>query len=596
MNPSRFIRSILVAACVALACGPPLAMCAAPSDPAALLEQADRIKTSNHADFVDLLRRLDADPTALSRPQQDQLQYFHAWEFAFQGDDAQAIKTLRSVAAHAADPDLRLRAQGSLVNVLVNATRYQEAYALLDGLLAALPGARDPMTRQRIFAQVTQLYIDSGQNDLALRYADRMLAEAQDDPMACQAQYYRMRVYSKLPGNTFETGYPAALARCVKAHEPLYTDSIRVFVAIRFLDQGHADAARAALEPYLQEARETGFVDLVEDVDATLARAAWAQGDAVTARAHALQVMRTGRNSFAVIVASKVLYEIAKAQGDTAAALAWHEKYAIADKGYTNDVSARALAYQMVHQQVQDKKAQIAALAQQNQVLTLKQSVSRKNMLVAWLGAALLLVVASSIALYAWRTKRSQLKFQKLARRDGLTEIHNRHYFIECAEAELAYCRKSMRSVSLVAIDLDHFKQINDTHGHAAGDQALKLAVAACSQHLRSVDVFGRMGGEEFNILLPDCVPEQAADIAGKMRAQIAALHGAKGGTAFPVTASFGVSAARWSGYDLAQLLAHADSALYQAKREGRDRVVVHGTASAVPGGPPVGIPERRLA
>ncbi|MBS0457605.1 MAG: GGDEF domain-containing protein, partial [Proteobacteria bacterium] len=157
-------------------------------------------------------------------------------------------------------------------------------------------------------------------------------------------------------------------------------------------------------------------------------------------------------------------------------------------------------------------------------------------------------------------------------------------------------CRKSMRDASVIAIDLDHFKQINDNHGHAAGDAALKAAVAACQKHLRSVDIFGRLGGEEFGILLPDCVPERAVDIAEAMRGEVAAIAGAQGGTGFPVTASFGVTAARWAGYDLVHLLAQADSALYQAKREGRDRVVLHGAPAVAPAGPPPGVEERRHA
>ncbi|MGH8335241.1 MAG: GGDEF domain-containing protein, partial [Gammaproteobacteria bacterium] len=251
--------------------------------------------------------------------------------------------------------------------------------------------------------------------------------------------------------------------------------------------------------------------------------------------------------------------------------------------------SARALAYQMVHQQVQQKKQEVDALNKQNQLLQLRQTVNRKDAETRDLYLVLLLVVLSSIALYAYRTKRSQLKFQKLAQRDGLTGIFNRQHFIEASDQTLAYGAKSVRDACVVMLDLDHFKDVNDAHGHAAGDMVLKRAVAACQKHLRSMDVFGRLGGEEFGILMPDCVPERAFDVAEAMRKEIAGLSDwTDDKIGFSVYASFGVSAARWSGYDLPQLLTQADSALYQAKREGRNRVVVY-TPERMPA-----MPERR--
>jgi diguanylate cyclase (GGDEF)-like protein len=96
------------------------------------------------------------------------------------------------------------------------------------------------------------------------------------------------------------------------------------------------------------------------------------------------------------------------------------------------------------------------------------------------------------------------------------------------------------------------------------------------------MDVFGRIGGEEFGILMPECEPEHAAAVAEAMCGEIAGLcDSADDPIAFPVYASFGISAAHWSGYNLPRLLAHADTALYKAKREGRNRVAVYGEASA---------------
>jgi diguanylate cyclase (GGDEF)-like protein len=197
---------------------------------------------------------------------------------------------------------------------------------------------------------------------------------------------------------------------------------------------------------------------------------------------------------------------------------------------------------------------------------------------------ALLLLVLAFIALWAYRVKRSQLRFMRLARRDGLTGIFNRQHFVNEAERHLQYCKKSARDACLVLIDLDHFKVVNDTHGHAVGDRVLKRAVAACQAHLRSTDVFGRLGGEEFGMLLPECELDQVLERVEEIRVAVALVSADQDVSGAPVSASFGVATAARSGYELRQLMSDADEALYRAKHEGRNRVSLSERQYARPG------------
>jgi diguanylate cyclase (GGDEF)-like protein len=357
-------------------------------------------------------------------------------------------------------------------------------------------------------------------------------------------------------------------------------DSIVLDQAHALLDENRAAEAVKVLHAHDAEVQASHSAALISDFRASLAQAYLRTGDLAHANESALSaIANANQQPFAKSVADSydVLYQVAKRQGDDAAALAWHEKYAAADKGYLNDISARALAYQMVHQRVLDNQRRLEAANDANKVLALQQTIATQKARTRLLYMLLLLSGLVIVGGWAYRTKRSQIKFQKLARRDGLTDIFNRQHFFDSAQEVLRYCATASREACVVVMDLDHFKSVNDMHGHAAGDDALKRAVAASQVSLRSIDVFGRLGGEEFAILFPDCPLTVARQRADAMRESIAASR-REGDAAADVlvTASFGVAATQDCGYNLATLLAAADDAMYTAKRAGRNRVVAY--------------------
>ncbi len=156
---------------------------------------------------------------------------------------------------------------------------------------------------------------------------------------------------------------------------------------------------------------------------------------------------------------------------------------------------------------------------------------------------------------------------------DFLTGVLNRRAFFAQSEQQLAIAQRYGRNLALVLLDIDHFKRLNDTYGHLAGDNVLRNAVQKIAQLLRKVDVFARYGGEEFIILLPEADLEQGVAVAEKLRAMLAAQAFALGdGRKLGITASFGVSALG-AEEDLDQLIRQADEALYAAKHKGRNRV-----------------------
>lgn len=170
--------------------------------------------------------------------------------------------------------------------------------------------------------------------------------------------------------------------------------------------------------------------------------------------------------------------------------------------------------------------------------------------------------------------RRREQKILELSRRDGLTGVWNRRYLIERLEHEIAVSRRSLKPLSLIILDLDHFKRINDQHGHATGDQVLVQAAKTLQRSIRDIDHLGRYGGEEFVILLPFCDSDTAVKIAERCRQQLAAIDIRIDGHHIPVTASFGVTTLPPGEHASGDLLTHsADLGLYRAKAEGRNRV-----------------------
>jgi len=164
-----------------------------------------------------------------------------------------------------------------------------------------------------------------------------------------------------------------------------------------------------------------------------------------------------------------------------------------------------------------------------------------------------------------------------LARIDPLTECSNRLHFQSCLDTELARSCRYGHVASLIVVDIDHFKDVNDKHGHTGGDEALRHFVAVARRELRGEDVLGRLGGEEFGILLPETGVMNANAVAERIRRAVEAAPARFGDALIPISASFGVACWKSAAESPDALLQRGDTALYQAKAAGRNRVVVAG-------------------
>lgn len=201
--------------------------------------------------------------------------------------------------------------------------------------------------------------------------------------------------------------------------------------------------------------------------------------------------------------------------------------------------------------------------------LNLMQS-SRGTSVWLWVGFVMVLLINTQAAFLL--VLDLVLKLQQLTRIDPLTGALNRRAFDAALQTAQAQARRGL-SYSLVLMDMDHFKKLNDELGHAAGDAALRHLVDQCRPMLRNVDALGRLGGEEFCLLLHNADINGAALVAERIRQQLQQTRWAWQGRDWQLRASFGVAQREPSDADAAAVLARADAALYEAKRMGRDLV-----------------------
>lgn len=206
-----------------------------------------------------------------------------------------------------------------------------------------------------------------------------------------------------------------------------------------------------------------------------------------------------------------------------------------------------------------------------------------------WFGVinfeSLLYSIASAVFMIVLAKERHEQEYVAASRRDSLTGVANRGALLESGERLLKRCLQEGMSFSLIMFDLDHFKRVNDTYGHAAGDAVLREFAATCLAILRPTDLFGRYGGEEFVVVLPRATIEAAYVIADRIRNAFSIKPIAVGGAEIRCTVSAGVASAGSQAMTLEDNINVADTCLYRAKELGRNRVERPAKAAPEPSG-----------
>ena len=176
-------------------------------------------------------------------------------------------------------------------------------------------------------------------------------------------------------------------------------------------------------------------------------------------------------------------------------------------------------------------------------------------------------------ASYFNRMRDYNARLQEMASHDPLTQVLNARAYYTACEQQITQSQRSQQPFSVLFVDLDHFKSINDTHGHAAGDEVLRVVARTLGAHLRRSDLLGRIGGEEFSVFLPDTPLGGALQVAENLRQAVQQCRPDIGSTRLDITASIGVASRSPGAQTMQSIQQRADEAMYEAKKAGRNRV-----------------------
>lgn len=533
--------------------------------------------------FNDAMEKLDAREMSFTQAQRLQYYVLKAYKQTILGNYDEAEKLLKAVIERSPDDVLKLRATYGLISVFVVKKDWSNGFKYVEKTLEQIKLVKDtPHTLYGILTVVV-FYNQIEQYELSLSYLDTIQVGGLTEKNQCFLGQLKIEASQNAQTTSFIELFQLeeTIKTCEQANWPVAASVVRAYLAKSHLDRGNPQDAIWTLTPFLADVVATKFSLAIIDFYNTLAQAYYQLDNHQKSTQYADLALKniTHDNTKQTVDAYRQKYQLEFDARNFERALAYYIKFAEADKAYLNDITARNIAFQLAQHQAIQQKNEIALLNNQNELLNNKNELLRAQQSLAIsqaensrLIASLLMAIIALLTFFGYRSWRTQRRLKTLAEYDYLTQVYNRGHFMTLAEETLKLATKAKQTATCIIFDLDKFKKINDKYGHSAGDWALKAAAIATQSCIRENDVFARLGGEEFVILLPGCDTSAACYVAEKCMRAFENIDTQESGHQFKITASFGITTSKISGTDLDTLIADADKALYIAKNSGRNQ------------------------
>ena len=543
-----------------------------------LLAGLDPIDTIPTQQLEKLLQDIGPLENQATPAQQTAIDLLRLRHLAILGDFDGSLKLVDKIDGSSADPKYRIRAYITAITIHHVQGNFTKAFDLLNQAQQLLPWTDNKTIKYLVLSSATDLYIDAGDLKKALQYAKQALAAAEqtNSPMnVCTAHDELSAIYYKLDmlDQAMQTDTDM-IQQCNAIPAPLFVASGHLGLGMTLQKKNRHEEALRQLHTALGMFRTVKYkigigYCLLYTAKSHIAmqefKLAQQKLDEVIPLLESLEQWNSLKDAYAYQV------ELSEKSGNHQEALTWFKKRFLAEKKILNRTQALQIAKLQVEYEFKNKEQHIDLLQKENELLALQR---QSTLLHSWLLILGLAVLALATALLWRKARRESSHFRHLSQTDPLTGLYNHAYCYSLAEEEFHRCMRRKQPFVVVVADIDWFKRVNDTYGHAAGDKVLQAIAGVLQKHLGKVGIAGRTGGEEFTCFLPETDLETAIAIVRNCRNDIRPVIDF--GKKIEVTLSYGLAVSHGEYKALDILVREADEALYEAKNQGRNQIITH--------------------
>ncbi|MGI2113866.1 diguanylate cyclase [Shewanella frigidimarina] len=548
-------------------------------------KELDTIEKSFQTDISLAIEQIDTVLTyesLLTLQQQSRLYGLIGAKFLYLGDFVEADKMLDKALLF--NPNGVVLTDIYLLKITVNIAllNYQQAFSLLEENFSRIENYQDNSIKIKSYNRLTNVYLQLGAYDEMLRISQLALNlnQGTDPRNQCFSMLLISVAHLKLQHfDQAETLFTDTQSYCKDHDFPLIEImSIKGQANVLF-DKGLYAEAEPLYLVALERYQKFQFEVEINEIQSYLSSIYFHLGDYQQADMFAQLINALPNKPSNMQVkkrVSEILSLIAGKRGQFDKAYQYQVVASALGQQLLDEQKVKENAYQMARFNSVEKNRENTSLIQDHELLMKQKDLFMKEKSSSIMFSTLLVGLSVGLLLLLISAWMQRNQFMKQAQRDGLTGIFNRRTGQEMAENEFIQAQMLGESFSVLLMDLDLFKNINDQYGHATGDWVLKKVTHVIGEMLKPTHIFTRMGGEEFAIFMPKQTEDIAVDFAEQIRDVIANINTRFSGHDFTVTVSCGVSSVDKDDLSLDPLIRRADLALYKAKHNGRNCVVCY--------------------